>query len=240
MPYLEIGFGIIFITITLWGLQLIRRSEKNLIYAGMARETAHQLGTPVSSLMGWVKLLREENDDNSSILDSLEEDISRLSEISERFSKIGSKPKLKDISLYGLINEVSDYIKNRLPKQSDINISHSCDSNIKIQGDWVLLRWAVENLMKNAVDAIGIGNGKILISILLNENSVWLDISDTGKGINRRDWKNIFRPGYSSKPRGWGLGLSLTQRIIEEIHGGRIWVLSSKRGETIFRINFPL
>jgi signal transduction histidine kinase len=238
MPYLEIGFGIIFIAITLWGLQLIRRSEKNLIYAGMARETAHQLGTPVSSLMGWVKLLREENDDNSSILDSLEEDISRLSEISERFSKIGSKPKLKDISLYGLINEVSDYIKNRLPKQSDINISHSCESNIKIQGDWVLLRWAVENLMKNAVDAIGIGNGEILLSLSKNENTVRMDISDTGKGINRGDWKNIFRPGYSSKRRGWGLGLSLTQRIVEEIHGGNIQVLSSKPGKTVFRLNF--
>ena len=239
MPYLEIGFGIIFIVITLWGLQLIRRSEKNMIYAGMARETAHQLGTPVSSLMGWVKLLREEKVNDVSILDSMEEDISRLSEISERFSKIGSKPKLTDLSLYGLISEVSDYMKNRLPKQSGINISHFCESNINIKGDWVLLRWAVENLMKNAVDAIGIGNGKIIISVSLNENTIRLDISDTGKGINRADWKNIFGPGYSSKRRGWGLGLSLTQRIVEEIHGGSIRVLSSRPGETIFRLNFP-
>jgi len=239
MPYLEVGFGIIFIAIALWGLQLISRSEKNLIYAGMARETAHQLGTPVSSLMGWMKLLREEKDDNSTILDSVEEDISRLSEISERFSKIGSKPKLKDLSLDKLVIEVSDYMKNRLPKQSGINISHSCECNIKIQGDWVLLRWAVENLLKNAVDAIGIGNGEISLSFLKNENSVRMDISDTGKGINRGDWKNIFRPGYSSKRRGWGLGLSLTQRIVEEMHGGSIQVLSSKPGKTVFRLNFP-
>ena len=239
MPYFEIGFGIVFIVITLWGSQLIRRSEKNLIYAGMARETAHQLGTPVSSLMGWVKLLRENNNSSSAILDSVEEDISRLSEITERFSKIGSKPKLKDLSLNQLIVEVCDYMKNRLPKQSGINIVNSCESNIKIQGDLVLLRWAVENLMKNAVDAIGIGNGVISLSFSKNENTIRMDISDTGKGINRADWKNIFRPGYSSKQRGWGLGLSLTQRIVEEIHGGSIRVLSSKPSKTIFRLNLP-
>jgi len=239
MPYLEIGFGIIFITITLWGLQLIRRSEKNLIYVGMARETAHQLGTPVSSLMGWVKLLREEKDNDSAILDSMEEDISCLSEISERFSKIGSKPKLINLSLNKLILEVSTYMNNRLPQNSGINIIHSGDKNMKIKGERVLLRWAIENLIKNAVDAIGAGNGEISAVISKSENVVQLDMRDTGRGINRSDWKNIFRPGYSSKRRGWGLGLSLTQRIVEEIHGGSIRVLSSKPGETVFRVNFP-
>ena len=114
------------------------------------------------------------------------------------------------------------------------------NSNITIQGDWVLLRWAVENLMKNAVDAIGIGSGEISVITSINENRLRLDIIDTGKGINRGDWKNIFRPGYSSKQRGWGLGLSLTQRIVEEIHRGKIRVLSSKPGETVFRLYFPL
>ena len=239
MPYLEIGFGIVFIAITIWGLQLIRRSETNLIYAGMARETAHQLGTPVSSLMGWVKLLREEKSDHSTILDSVEEDISRLTEISERFSKIGSKPKLNSLSLNELISEVSAYMNSRLSQSSRINITHAGDKNIKIKGDWVLLRWAVENLVKNAIDAVGTGNGKISVIISKFDNGVQLDIRDTGKGINRSDWKNIFRPGYSSKQRGWGLGLSLTQRIVEEIHGGSIRVLSSKPGETVFRVNFP-
>ena len=239
MPFLEIGFGIIFIAITLWGLQLIRRSEKNLIYAGMARETAHQLGTPVSSLMGWVKLLREEKSDHSTILDSVEEDIFRLSEISERFSKIGSKPKLNSLSLNELISEVSVYMNSRLPQNSRINITHTGDKNMKIKGDWILLRWAMENLVKNAIDAVGTGIGKISVMISKSDNGVQLDIRDTGKGINRSDWKNIFRPGYSSKQRGWGLGLSLTQRIVEEIHGGSIRVLSSKPGETIFRLNFP-
>ena len=239
MPYLEIGFGIVFIVITLWGMQLIRRSEKNLIYAGMARETAHQLGTPVSSLMGWVKLLREEKEDTPVILYSIEQDISRLSEISERFSKIGSKPKLKELSIADLIAEVSDYMKSRLPKQSGITITHSGENNINIKGDWILLRWAVENIIKNAIDAIGIENGDISVTISKSENEVRMDISDTGKGIPRTNWKNIFRPGYSSKRRGWGLGLSLTQRIIEEIHEGNIRVFRSKPGETVFRLNFP-
>ena len=238
MPYFEISFGVVFIAITLWGFQFIRRSEKNLIYVGMARETAHQLGTPVSSLMGWVKLLREEKENNSSIFDSMDEDISRLSEISERFSKIGSKPQLKNLSISELISEVSDYMKNRLPKQSEIVITNSGDSNITIYGDWILLRWTIENLMKNAIDAIGAGNGEISVVILKSGKGVRLDMKDTGKGINRSDWKNIFRPGYSSKRRGWGLGLSLTQRIVEEIHGGSIRVLSSKPGKTVFRLNF--
>jgi len=240
MPYLEVGFGIVFILITLWGMQLIRRSEKNLIYAGMARETAHQLGTPVSSLMGWLKLLREEKEDQSTLLNSMDQDISRLSEISERFSKIGSQPKLKEIVLAELISEVSTYMKNRLPKQSGVELNYSGDNKITIQGDWVLLRWAVENLVKNAVDAMGTKSGIILIDFSKNESGIQLDVSDTGKGIPRGDWKNIFRPGHSSKPRGWGLGLSLTQRIIEEIHGGSIKVLKSKPGKTVFRLNFPL
>jgi hypothetical protein len=240
MPYLEVGFGIVFIAITLWGLQLIRRSEKNLIYAGMARETAHQLGTPVSSLMGWVKLLREEKNDHSAILNTMDQDITRLSEISERFSKIGSKPKLKEIIVPELISEVSGYMKNRLPNQSGIEINFSGENNITIQGDWVLLWWAVENLIKNALDAMGTKSGVISINLTQTESGIQLDVSDTGKGIPRRDWKNIFKPGHSSKPRGWGLGLSLTQRIVEEIHGGSIKVYRSKPGATIFRLNFPV
>jgi signal transduction histidine kinase len=189
--------------------------------------------------MGWVKLLREEKSGHSTILDSVEEDIFRLSEISERFSKIGSKPKLNSLSLNELISEVSAYMNSRLPQNSRINITHAGDNNMKIKGDWILLRWAMENLVKNAIDAVGTGIGKISLMISKSDNGVQLDIRDTGKGINRSDWKNIFRPGYSSKQRGWGLGLSLTQRIVEEIHGGSIRVLSSKPGKTIFRLNFP-
>ena len=177
--------------------------------------------------------------DSSQILSLIPPNcFSKLSKISERFSKIGSKPKLKSISINELISEVSIYMKNRLPKQSRVEINYSGDSNISIQGDWVLIRWAVENLMKNAVDAMGTKYGDISIILTQTEAGVQLDLSDTGKGIPRSDWKNRFRPGYSSKPRGWGLGLSLTKRIVEEIHGGSIKVLMSKPGKTVFRLKF--
>ena len=240
MPYLEIGFGIVFIAITLWGFQLIRFSEKNLIFAGMARETAHQLGTPVSSLMGWVKLLRDEESDTSSILSAMDDDVLRLSEISERFSKIGSKPTLNAIKIYDLILESLNYIQNRLSKKSKINLVLNGNQDIIIQGDWILLRWAIENMLKNAIDAIGIGEGNISINIVTVNKYLSIQITDSGKGISRINWTNIFYPGFSTKTRGWGLGLSLTMRIIKEIHQGNICVLSSKPGETVFKITLPI
>ena len=240
MPYLEIGFGIVFIAITLWGFQLIRLSEKNLIYAGMARETAHQLGTPVSSLMGWIKLLRDEKSDTSSILSAMDDDVLRLSEISERFSKIGSKPTLNAIKIYDLISESLNYIKNRLSKKSKISLLLNGNKDIIIKGDWILLRWAIENVLKNAIDAIGIGEGNISINIVTRNKYLSIQITDSGKGISRINWKNIFYPGFSSKSRGWGLGLSLTMRIIKEIHQGNIYVLSSKPSETVIKITLPI
>ena len=241
MPYMEIGFGIIFVIIIFWGFQFIRQSEKSMIYAGMARETAHQLGTPVSSLMGWIKLLREQKTNTSFILSAMDDDVSRLSEISERFSKIGSNPKLNTINIYDLILESVTYMQNRLSKNSGIGLSLNGNRDINIQGDWILLRWAIENVFTNAIDAIGTGAGEILVVIVeKNENVLRIDISDTGKGIPRTDWKNIFRPGISSKRRGWGLGLSLTMRIIKEIHQGDIRVLRSKPGETVIRIMLPV
>ena len=240
MPYVEIGFGIIFIILTLWGFQLIRRSEKNLIYAGMARETAHQLGTPISSLMGWVKLFRESKGDTTSLLDSIDEDISRLSEISERFSKIGSQPRLNKLNMYELINSAVEYMQYRLPVKSELLISVKVEENITMPGDRVLLRWALDNLIKNAVDAIHSQKGEISISNSKGKDGLIVDIFDSGKGIHRKNWKNIFRPGFSSKSRGWGLGLSLTQRIVEEIHNGKIYVLHSTPGDTVIRIHFPI
>ena len=240
MPYIEIGFGIIFVVISLWGFQLIRKGEKSLIYAGMARETAHQLGTPVSSLMGWIKLLRDEKSDTSSILSAMENDVSRLSEISDRFSKIGSKPKLKIIRIYDLIAESINYMQNCLPKNSGIILVLNGNRDIKIHGDWILLRWAIENLLKNAIDAIGMGAGNISINIVPDNKYLSIQIIDSGRGISHKDWKNIFRPGFSNKRRGWGLGLSLTIRIVKEIHGGEIHVLRSKPGETVFQILFTI
>ena len=240
MPYIEISFAIIFVIISLWGFQLIRQGEKNMIYVGMARETSHQLGTPVSSLMGWMKLLRDQKSDTSSILSAMDDDVSRLSEISERFSKIGSNPKLKTIIIYDLLSESVNYMKNRLPKYSKIDLTLRGNRDIRIQGDWTLLRWTIENILKNSIDAIGIGEGNIAINIESEKkySSIW--ITDSGKGIPRKNWKNIFHPGFSSKHRGWGLGLSLTMRIIKEIHKGDIRVLRSKPGETVIQIMLPV
>ena len=238
MPYIEIGCGILFIFVFIWAFKIIGQSERNLIYVGMAKETAHQLGTPISSLMGWLKLLYEGEADKTSILNSMDEEIIRLKDISERFSKIGSIPQLKTINISGLIFNIISYMNARLPKKSNIILELKGDENIKINGDEVLLTWAIENLLKNSVDALVDGNGKITVNIQNNKKDVLIIVYDNGRGINRKDWNKIFHPGYSTKKRGWGLGLSLTSRIIEEIHSGKIYLLKSRPGETIFKILF--
>tara|TARA_B100002052_G_scaffold299191_1_gene336307 strand:+ start:12637 stop:13809 length:1173 start_codon:yes stop_codon:yes gene_type:complete len=229
LPYLELGFAFLFISISTFGFQLIRANERNSIYAGMARETAHQLGTPISSLLGWVELLKEKiaTKKRNEILVSMKKDLDRLAEISDRFSKIGSKVNFKKINLKSLLEKVTLYMVERLPKSSKTNILLSCQKNINIMGDPVLLSWAFENIIKNSIDAIDKLDGKISIKMSINENSVSILFLDNGRGIKRNDWNNIFKPGFSTKKRGWGLGLSLTQRIVKEIHGGDISVIDS-------------
>lgn len=235
LPYLEIIFFIFFILIAFFGFQLIRKDEKNLIYAGMARETAHQLGTPISSLMGWVKLL-EEGEDKKKIIENIGEDLDRLSIISDRFSKIGSIPQMKEIHINQLLFNVCEYIKIRAPKSINFEIVNN-DVDNNILGDRILLDWAFQNIIKNSVDAISSNkNGKISVSIYTYyDNYICIDIQDNGKGISRKHKKSIFKPGFSSKKRGWGLGLNLTKRIIEEIHFGKIWLAQSNKGKTIMR-----
>ncbi len=235
LPYLEIIFFIFFILIAFSGFQLIRKDEKNLIYAGMARETAHQLGTPISSLMGWMKLL-EEGDDKEKIIKYIGQDIDRLSMISDRFSKIGSIPQMKEINIEKLLEGVSSYIKTRAPKSIKIKIENNLGKKI-VLGDYTLLDWAFQNIIKNSIDAIkNNDNGEILIIIdSYYDNYISIDIHDNGSGIPRKHRNNIFRPGFSSKRRGWGLGLSLTKRIIQEIHLGRIWLVQSNERGTIMR-----
>ena len=233
LPYLEIIFFIFFILIAFFVFQLIRKDEKNLIYTGMARETAHQLGTPISSLMGWIKLL-EEGENKEIMIRHINDDLDRLSIISDRFSKIGSIPQMKKVNIHDLLINVCDYIKTRAPK----SIKFIIEDNVKkdILGDRILLDWAFQNIIKNSVDAISNNNGKILIKIdIYYDNYVCIDIQDNGKGISRKHKNNIFKPGFSSKKRGWGLGLSLTKRIIEEIHFGKIWLLQSNKEQTIMR-----
>ena len=239
LPYLEIVFFIFFTLIAFSGFQLIRKDEKNLIYAGMARETAHQLGTPISSLMGWLKLL-EEGENKDKIIKNINDDLDRLSIISDRFSKIGSIPQMSDVNIHELLFNVCEYIKTRAPKSITFIIEDKINKNIL--GDHILLDWAFQNIIKNSVDAISNNrNGEILITIdTYSGNYLYIDIQDNGKGISRKNRKNIFKPGFSSKKRGWGLGLSLTNRIVEEIHLGKVWLLQSHDNKTIMRTILPL
>jgi len=236
LPYLELGFAFLFISISAFGFQLIRANERNSIYAGMARETAHQLGTPISSLLGWVELLKERMlaKKRNEILLSMKKDLDRLSEISDRFSKIGSQVNFKKINLKSLLEKVTLYMVERLPKSSKTDILLSCQKNINIMGDPVLLSWAFENIIKNSIDAIKRDKGKISIKMLIEDEYVSIIFKDNGVGIKRNNWNNIFKPGFSTKKRGWGLGLSLTQRIVKEIHKGDIIVIdSSSKGTEI-------
>ena len=241
LPYLEIGFALLFISISLFGFQLIRANERNSIYAGMARETAHQLGTPISSLMGWVELLKGRMlvKKRNKILGSMKNDLERLSEISDRFSKIGSKVNLAPIGMKSLLEKVTMYMAERLPKSSNTNIILNIKKNAKVMGDPVLLSWAFENIIKNSIDAIKTKRGKIDINAIIEGDELVINFSDNGKGIKRNDWNNIFKPGYSTKKRGWGLGLSLTQRIICDLHHGDISVVESSDSGTIIRIKIP-
>jgi nitrogen-specific signal transduction histidine kinase len=236
-PIFFICISIIIIFIAYQLFSTIKRSEQNSVWAGMSKETAHQLGTPISSLMAWVEYLKL-NPENESTCLEITKDIHRLETITQRFSKIGSNPELKKQDLIPIINNAVDYLRTRSSKKVNFNIILPQDKAIILPLNEYLLEWVLENLCKNAIDAMeGIGEFKIL---LIDENKrIHLDISDTGKGIPKSCHKKIFKPGYSSKKRGWGLGLSLAKRIIEEYHNGRIYVKQSVIGKgTTFRITF--
>jgi len=231
LPYLEIGVVALFIFIGFIAFNSIRNSEKRNIWVGMARETAHQLGTPVSALMGWVDRLRTHPEESTNVVKEMESDLKRLEQIGSRFSKMGSDSELKSISLKELVDRQSAYLKKRLPLlKKEIALTVSGIDNISIDGNEILLGWAIENVIRNGIDSIQSEKGKVDISISSDDVSGIIQIQDSGAGILKGDWKNIFRPGFSTKERGWGLGLSLVNRIINEIHDGEIKVLHSKIG----------
>ena len=236
-PIFFICISIVIIFIAYQLFSTVKRSEQNSVWAGMSRETAHQLGTPISSLMAWVEYLKL-NPENESTCLEITKDIHRLETITQRFSKIGSNPELKKQDLIPIINNAVDYLRTRSSKKVNFNIILPQDKAIILPLNEYLLEWVLENICKNAIDAMeGIGEFKI---VLIDENKrIHLDISDTGKGIPKSCYKKIFYPGYSSKKRGWGLGLSLAKRIIEEYHKGKIYVKQSTLGKgTTFRITF--
>lgn len=211
-----------------------RKAEQNQVWVGMAKETAHQLGTPLSSLMAWSALLETQGVDSSSIHE-LNKDIDRLNTITDRFSKIGSVPELKEENMHSALSEMLDYLSSRVSKKVAISVKAD-DETITAHLNKALFGWVIENLVKNAIDAMQ-GEGKLFVHVLRENNRVCIDITDTGKGIPKRQWKTVFQPGFTTKKRGWGLGLSLVKRIIEQYHGGRIYVKWSEVGKgTSFRI----
>lgn len=238
-PIVQLIVVLGFLAIAVFALLAYKRSEQNKVWAGLSKETAHQLGTPISSLMAWVEVLKAQYPDES-LIQELDKDVNRLQLISDRFSKIGSEPEFKPTNLSLLLNRVYDYMSRRLGRNLQL-ITRQPQHEIVVNANAELLGWVIENLCKNAADAIGGEPGKITISVEEMPGKVAIEVSDTGKGIRRKDINNVFKPGFTTKKRGWGLGLSLAKRIVEEYHKGKIWVKSSEVGSgTTFRIELNL
>ena len=242
-PYVQLVFVALFIGIGYIGFSYIRRSEQSNLWVGMAREAAHQLGTPISSLMGWTELLRLpdlDEDQRVEAVDEIEKDVQRLNRVANRFNDIGSMPKLEARDVTQIADQTADYIRRRAPQRGatvDIDVELPDPMTARVNEE--LFAWVVENLLKNALDAID-DDGRITISGWDDGESINIEVEDTGCGIDRREWRNIFRPGFSTKKRGWGLGLSLAQRVIEDYHGGTLRLIDSTVGEgSTFRLEVP-
>ena len=236
--YVEIISIGLFICIGFIGFSYIRHSEKQNIWIGLSRETAHQLGTPVSALLGWLDYLKHEKTDLEKILPEIESDIERLQQVNRRFSKMGSKPEVEYFNLSKRISSTLEYLEKRMPSLGGkVILVNKIDPDVKIKANGTLISWAVENLIRNGIDAINKENGKIEVALKQDVNYVKIHITDNGCGIPKKDWKNIFRPGFTTKNSGWGLGLSLCERIINDVHSGKVSVLASSISEgTTFEI----
>lgn len=241
IPVIEISLAGIFIFIAYIGFSYIKRSEQSNIWVGMAKETAHQLGTPLSSIMGWMEFLKDDAGDNQRLRESIDEmnnDIERLNKVTARFSKIGSTPDLKEENLTEVIEGVINYISRRISKATKtVDLVIETPGRFPAMINRELFEWVIENLMKNALDAMEGLTGKISFTISQSGRLTTIDVTDTGKGIDPKFHKEVFRPGYSTKKRGWGLGLSLSKRIIEDYHKGKLYVKHSAVGAgATFRI----
>jgi signal transduction histidine kinase len=237
-PKLFLGIISLYLFFAYLAFSRSRKSEQNLVWNGMAKETAHQLGTPLSALFGWTTILEEEGV-KSKALNEIKKDLSRLQIVADRFSKIGSEPTFSKVDIIGLLNQSSDYMQKRSSKTLKINIKSNHQlPNLKVEP--VLIGWVFENLMRNAIDAMD-GKGALSISIRVLEKSISIDFDDSGKGISTKDRRNIFKPGFTTKSRGWGLGLSLSKRIVEIVHGGRLYLLKSQLDKgTVFRMDLKI
>ena len=235
-PFFQLAVIALFLFVSYLAFNSSRNAEQNQVWIGMAKETAHQLGTPISSLMAWIELLKlkeAEKEYHSEI----EKDLERLQTIADRFSKIGSAPKLKESNLLSVLENAIDYIKKRTSEKVKFHISSTLEeSSLEVPLNIPLFEWVIENIFKNAIDAMN-GEGQITVAVSNHKDMIWIDISDTGKGIPKSKFKTIFKPGFTTKSRGWGLGLTLVKRIVEDYHAGQIFVKQSEINKgTTFRI----
>ena len=233
-PFWVLGLVMLFVVIAIFALLTSKKAEQNKVWVGLSKETAHQLGTPISSLMAWTEILKETYPDDA-LIPEMEQDVKRLQLIAERFSKIGSLPEPVPSSLLEVMTHVVDYMDRRTSNKV-VMVSRFPEQDIIVKINSSLFEWVIENLCKNAVDAME-GSGTITLFMEEVKDKVIIEISDTGKGISRKNMKNVFKPGFTTKKRGWGLGLSLAKRIVEEYHKGKIYVFNSEIGKgTTFRI----
>lgn len=241
-PFIQLGLIALFLGVGYFAFSSARRAEQNQVWVGMAKETAHQLGTPISSMVAWHEHLKadaEGNEYTQGILKEFRKDVGRLELIAERFSKIGSKPTLQAVNIYEVLEQSFKYMKRRAAKNVSFNYPSAEQSPHLVHLNPPLFDWVLENLLKNALDALG-GSGEISAEVFEDERYTYIDISDTGKGIQPGKLRTVFQPGYTTKKRGWGLGLSLTKRIIENYHSGKIFVKESLINKgTTFRIQLP-
>ena len=243
-PYLQLLLIATFITFGYLGFSSARRAEQNQVWLGMAKETAHQLGTPITAILGWIETLKavnEDRPDNQEMLEELRNDVTRLELVADRFSKIGASPDLKPTNFYQQLEINRDYMQRRAPRKVEFDFPKPSDHQPLMVGiNAPLFDWVIENLLRNAIDSMEGGVGKIAATVYEEGRFVCLDISDTGKGIPPGKFKTVFKPGYSTKTRGWGLGLSLSKRIIDEYHRGKIFVKHSEVGKgTTFTVKLP-
>lgn len=236
-PYAQLSIVFAFILIAFLALASTKKAEQNKVWVGLSKETAHQLGTPISSLIAWVEYLRTKEVD-PSLLDEMEKDVKRLETVAERFSKIGSNPAPVPTDLAASVRTALGYMRTRISSKVKIDLRLP-DSPVRVSMNDALFAWVIENLLKNAVDAME-GQGEITLRVEERAKVVWLDVTDTGRGIPKSRFKTVFNPGYTTKKRGWGLGLSLVKRIMESFRGGKVFVKSSELGKgTTFRLELP-
>lgn len=238
-PYVQLGVILLFAGLAVFALLTLKRAEQNHVWVGLSKETAHQLGTPISSLMAWMEMMKEAYPDDK-LLSEMDNDVKRLQLIADRFSKIGSQPTPEQADLIAVLQRVVAYMDSRT-SHTVVIMLHASAEKVMLNLNVSLFEWVIENLCKNAVDALEGRSGRIDIYVMQKEQTVVIDLVDTGKGIRQKDMKNVFRPGFTTKQRGWGLGLSLAQRIVEEYHHGKIFVKQSEVGQgTTFRIILPV